>query len=284
MAAGASLVLYLPKIQTAEEAALWHDILATLEAHLGLAVGTIKTYVLVEQLEASFQLMEIRAALGPRFVGFNTGRWDYINSVSDAMAWDESFVNPNIDAITMTYGYMRNYEDRVRRAVNTPDQLGRCALWQGGMEPNIPVGSAAGVANGMARAVAGAEREEREGASGKWVAHWKMVQSSVRSGKRRDATTSSVARFRRSLTRRPTLTASPRSSRAADDSRGPRSAERGAPVRQCVRAGPAGGRAQASRLLRQRRRALSDGGYGDGRNPPEHPLGMDSQACVTHGG
>jgi malate synthase len=27
----------------------------------------------------------------------------------------------------------------------------------------------------MAKAVAGAEREQREGASGKWVAHWKMV-------------------------------------------------------------------------------------------------------------
>ena len=38
--------------------------------------------------------MEIRAALGARFVGFNTGRWDYINSVSDAMAWDPAFVNP----------------------------------------------------------------------------------------------------------------------------------------------------------------------------------------------
>jgi malate synthase len=172
---GASLVLYLPKIQTAEEAALWHDILSALERHLGLAVGEIKTYVLVEQIEACFQLMEIRAALGPRFVGFNTGRWDYINSVSDAMAWDASFVNPNIDAITMTYGYMRHYEDRVRRAVNTPDRLGQAALWQGGMEPNIPVGSEAGVAAGMKRAVAGAEREQREGASGKWVAHWKMV-------------------------------------------------------------------------------------------------------------
>jgi malate synthase len=172
---GASLVLYLPKIQTAEEAALWHDILTALEQHIGLPVATVKTYVLVEQVEACFQLMEIRAALGPRFVGFNTGRWDYINSVSDAMAWDRDFVNPNIDAITMTYGYMRNYEDRVRRAVNTPDREGRRALWQGGMEPNIPVGSAAGVTAGMARAVAGAEREQREGASGKWVAHWKMV-------------------------------------------------------------------------------------------------------------
>jgi malate synthase len=174
-AAGSSVVLYLPKIQTAEEAALWNRMLSALEDHLSLPVGTIKVYVLVEQLEASFQLMEIRAALGRHFVGYNTGRWDYINSVSDAMAGDPGFLNPNIDAIVMTYGYMRNYEDRVRRAVNTPDRDGRRALWQGGMEPNIPVGSEAGVAAGMKRAVAGAEREQREGASGKWVAHWKMV-------------------------------------------------------------------------------------------------------------
>jgi malate synthase len=172
---GASLVLYLPKIQTAEEAALWNDILSALELELNVPTGTIKTYVLVEQLEASFQLMEIRAALDRHFVGFNTGRWDYINSVADALAWKREFLNPNIDAITMTYGYMRNYEDRVRRAVNTPDLNGHFALWQGGMEPNIPVGSEAGVSAGMKRAVAGAERERREGASGKWVAHWKMV-------------------------------------------------------------------------------------------------------------
>jgi malate synthase len=172
---GASLVLYLAKIQTAEEAALWNAILAALEEHLKLPMGSIKTYVLVEQVEASFQLMEIRAALGLRFVGFDTGRWDYINSVSDAMAWDPSFVNPNIDQITMTYGYMRTYEDRVRRACNTPDRKGQYALWQGGMEPNIPVGSKEGVTAGMKRATAGAEREQREGASGKWVAHWKMV-------------------------------------------------------------------------------------------------------------
>ena len=172
---GSSIVLYLPKIQTAEEAALWSVMLDALEGHLGIAAGSIKAYVLVEQLEASYQLMEIRAALGRHFVGFNTGRWDYINSVADAMAWDGSFTNPNIDAILMTYGYMRNYEDRVRRAVNTADMNGNYALWQGGMEPNIPVGSAAGVEASMNKAVAGGAREQQAGASGKWVAHWKMV-------------------------------------------------------------------------------------------------------------
>jgi malate synthase len=174
-ASGASLVLYLPKIQTAGEAALWNELLLTLERYIGAAPGAIKVYVLVEQLEAAYQLMEIRAALGERFVGFNTGRWDYINSVSDSMRWDPQFVNPNIDVITMTYGYMRAYEDRVRRAANTADAKGRCALWQGGMEPNIPVGSPAGIDAAMQRAVAGATREQQAGASGKWVAHWKMV-------------------------------------------------------------------------------------------------------------
>jgi malate synthase len=173
--AGSSIVLYLPKIQKAEEAAVWNEMLTALETHLGIAVGTIKVYLLVEQLEATYQLMEIRAVLGKHFVGYNTGRWDYINSVADAMAWDKSFINPNIESILMTYGYMRNYEDRVRRTVNTPDINGNFALWQGGMEPNIPVGSAEGVAASMEKAIAGAQREQREGASGKWVAHWKMV-------------------------------------------------------------------------------------------------------------
>src|SRR5687768_13345801 len=40
---GASLVLYLPKIQTAEEAALWNDVLTALERQIDIAAGSIKT-------------------------------------------------------------------------------------------------------------------------------------------------------------------------------------------------------------------------------------------------
>ncbi len=211
-----------------------------------------------------FQLMEIRAALGPHFVGFNTGRWDYINSVADALAWDAAFVNPNIDAIGMTYGYMRRYEDRVRRAVNTPDRDGRCALWQGGMEPNIPVGSAAGVAAGMKRAVAGGEREQREGASGKWVAHWKMVQI-VRPVWERAGADNQLGRKFPPLDLRAGGRRRPDADRAgaAHRPRGAGSAERRPAVRQCLRPGLSGRGPEARRLLRQRRRALSDGGHGD---------------------
>ena len=262
---GSSIVLYLPKIQTAEEAALWNDMLSALEAHLGLSPGTIKVYVLVEQLEATFQLMEIRAALGKHFVGYNTGRWDYINSVADALAWNPDFINPNIDAITMTYGYMRNYEDRVRRAVNTPDAEGRYALWQGGMEPNIPVGSPEGVASGMQKAVAGGEREQQAGASGKWVAHWKMVHI-VRPVWEKVGQDNQLGREfpRLTYTEADAEGLHVAGGWAANDSRGPRSDQCRSPIRKCLRPGISGGSVETGRLLRQRRRALPDGRRGHG--------------------
>jgi malate synthase len=95
--------------------------------------------------------------------------------VADALVGIDDFINPNIESITMTYPYMSAYEDRVRKAVNTPDKNGNFSLWQGGMEPNIPVGSQVGVKASMEKALAGAKREQAAGASGKWVAHWKMV-------------------------------------------------------------------------------------------------------------
>ena len=39
---GSSIVLYLPKIETAEEAELFNEMLKTLETHLTLPIGTIK--------------------------------------------------------------------------------------------------------------------------------------------------------------------------------------------------------------------------------------------------
>ena len=93
---------------------------------------------------------------------------------------------------------MRAYEDRVRRAVNTPDAGGplrAVAGRHGGADPGRL--ARRGVDAAMAKAVAGAEREQREGASGKWVAHWKMVHIVRPCGSAPARTTSWAARSRR---------------------------------------------------------------------------------------
>ena len=85
----------------------------------------------------------------------------------------------------MTYGYMRVYEDRVRRAVNTPDRNGRFALWQGGMEPNIPVGSRGGRRRRAWRArspAPSASSARARAASGSRTGRW--CTSSGRCGRR----------------------------------------------------------------------------------------------------
>ena len=285
-AAGRTVALYLPKIQTAEEAAFWNRLLLALEGHLGLAAGTLRCYVLVEQLEQCFQLMEIRAALAPRFVGFNTGRWDYINSVADALAWDPDFLNPDIDRITMGYGYMRAYEDRVRRACATPDRNGRRALWQGGMEANIPVGSRAGVDAGMARAVAGGgAASSSPEPSGKWVAHWKMVHI-VRPVWERAGEPNQLGRTFPPLGYGPgdaaaltLLEPAPRTVRGVRDL-----LSVGLQYGKRLPARVPGGRPEAGRLLRRRRRALPHGGHGHRRDPPVGPLGVAAQGGRLHRG
>ena len=252
-AEGRSIVLYLPKIQTAEEAALWNEHAGRARAppgaagrdHQGLRAGRADRGLLPADGDP-------RRA-GPHFVGFNTGRWDYINSVSDALAWDAAFVNPNIDAIGMTYGYMR--ELRGPRAPGGQHARPRTAAarsGRAGWSRTSRSAREAGVAAGMKRAVAGGEREQREGASGKWVAHWKMVHI-VRPG---------LGARRRGQPARARLPAAdlhaggrrgpgPARARAAHGARGARPAQRRAAVRQRVRAGVPGRRAQARRLLRK---------------------------------
>ena len=180
----------------------------------------------------------------------------------------------------MTYGYMRNYEDRVRRAVNTPDRarpLRAVAGRHGAEHPGrlrrraSPSGMTARRRRRRARAARGRQRQV-----GGALEDGPHRAAGVGEGRRRP--TSWAARSRRSPTP-PTDADGADAARAgaAHRPRRARSAERGAAVRQRLRPGLAGRRAQAGRLLRQRRRALPDGGHGHRRDPPEHPLGVAAQ-------
>ncbi|MFA5059370.1 MAG: 3-phosphoserine/phosphohydroxythreonine transaminase [Candidatus Omnitrophota bacterium] len=183
MEQGSTPTLYLPKLQTAQEAAFMAKIIDAIEDQMGWQRGTVKVFVLIEQLEETFQLMEMRAALGKHFVGFNTGRWDYIADVVKQNMFDQEWVPPNFKEMVMTYPFMYNYESRVVRAVNTPDVNGDSVLWIGGMEPQIPVVKGtisktdreAAIENAMMIAQNAKLRELKRGASGTWVAHPGMV-------------------------------------------------------------------------------------------------------------
>jgi malate synthase len=68
-------VLDLPKIQTAGEAALRNDMLTELETHLGLDEGTVKVDMPVEQLEASYPLMDLGPPRQPDWCTKTERRW-----------------------------------------------------------------------------------------------------------------------------------------------------------------------------------------------------------------
>jgi len=74
----ASVVLYLRRSRTSGASRLWNDILVSLETAPGPGRGKpSKTYVLVEQLEASSSSWNPRRA-GPALRRLQHGRWDFI--------------------------------------------------------------------------------------------------------------------------------------------------------------------------------------------------------------
>jgi malate synthase len=194
---GAPLALYFPKVQSAQEAALFAQILDDLEATLeyngkklkdieqedGKPGGIIKVLVLIENVRAALQLMPIRAALGRHIVLINTARWDYIATVIKAKDNDLDWVPDDFSRITMEYPFMHTFEDAVWRAANTPDKNGNTILWEGGMEVQIPTipdkipqaEKDQYIKGFMAKASANKLREALAGAPRAWVAHPDMV-------------------------------------------------------------------------------------------------------------
>ncbi|PWJ51762.1 malate synthase [Quadrisphaera granulorum] len=172
IARGSGPYLYLPKLEHASEAALWHDVLADAEAHLGLPEGTVRVTVLIETITAAFEMEEVLHALAPYATGLNAGRWDYlfstIKTFRDAGA---AFVLPDRSALTMTTPFMRAY---ARALVRTCHRRGAHAI--GGMAAAVPSRKdAEAAARALAAVAADKEREAGNGFDGSWVAHPDLV-------------------------------------------------------------------------------------------------------------
>jgi malate synthase len=164
---GAGPYLYIPKLESAHEARLWHDAFVIAEETLGLDRGTIKATVLVETVPAAFEMDAILYELRDHSAGLNAGRWDYIFSMIKRFRSRPDFVLPDRGSVTMTVPFMRAYTELL---VKTCHRRGAHAM--GGMAAVIPSRTDEEANRKAFEAVrSDKEREAGDGFDGTWVAH-----------------------------------------------------------------------------------------------------------------
>jgi malate synthase len=164
---GAGPYFYIPKLESAREAALWRDAFLIAEHALGLDRGTIKATVLIETVPAAFEMDAILYELRDHCAGLNAGRWDYIFSVIKRFRSRPDFVLPDRSAVTMTVPFMHAYSELL---VKTCHARGAHAM--GGMSAVIPSRTDEEANRKALEAVrADKQREASAGFDGTWVAH-----------------------------------------------------------------------------------------------------------------
>ena len=93
---GQGIYFYLPKMESAGEAAFWRDFFAASQDILpGLRSATIRAIALVESVPAAFQMEEILYALGEYSAGLNAARWDFKASILEYVMADPDSVWPD---------------------------------------------------------------------------------------------------------------------------------------------------------------------------------------------
>ncbi|KFF59607.1 malate synthase [Cryobacterium sp. MLB-32] len=163
---------YLPKLESHKEARLWDDIFSYSEDRLGIEHGTIRATVLIETIQAAFEMDEILFELRDHCAGLNAGRWDYIFSIIKTFrARGRRFVFPDRKQITMTVPCMRAYTELL---VATCHRRGAYAI--GGMSAFIPNRRDPEVTErAFAQVTADKRREATDGFDGTWVAHPDLI-------------------------------------------------------------------------------------------------------------
>ncbi len=125
--------LYLPKLESHNEARLWNEVFVHAQASLGVPRGSIRATVLIETITAAFEMDEILFELREHAAGLNAGRWDYLFSVIKRFRSDPELSTPDRSQLTMTVPFMRAYTQLL---VRTCHRRGAHAI--GGMAAFIP--------------------------------------------------------------------------------------------------------------------------------------------------
>ncbi len=168
---GSGPYLYLPKLESHEEARLWAKLIKQAETQLQLPASSIRVTVLIETITAVFEMHEILHELRDYCVGLNCGRWDYIFSFIKKFANHKSFVLPNREQVGMSTHFLSSYS---KLLIQTCHLRGAHAM--GGMAAQIPIKTdTAANDEAIAKVRADKEREAKNGHDGTWVAHPGLV-------------------------------------------------------------------------------------------------------------
>ena len=176
IARGYGPFFYLPKLESHLEARLWNDIFVMTQNEIGIPQGTIKATVLVETINAAFEMEEMLYELREHSSGLNAGRWDYIFSCIKKFKLDRNFCLADRAKVTMTAPFMRAY---ALLLLQTCHKRGAPAI--GGMSALIPIkNDPEKNAIAMSGIIADKKRDATDGYDGGWVAHPGLVEASMK--------------------------------------------------------------------------------------------------------
>ncbi len=170
---GSGPYFYLPKLEHYLECRLLDEIITFCEKKLGLELGAVKVTVLIETINAVFQMDEFLWELKNHIVGLNAGRWDYLFSYQKVYRNTQKVILPDRSKVNMFVPFMSNYN---KLLVDTCHRRG--AFGMGGMSAQVIAKANPREIN--EKALAGVkkdkERELKQGNDGAWVAHPSLVE------------------------------------------------------------------------------------------------------------
>ena len=165
---GQGVYFYLPKLESAAEAAIYRDMIDEIRNQVGgLKDSTVRAIILVESLPAVWQMEEMLHALGPYAAGLNAARWDLKASILEYVMAQPTSVWPDrfgVDIKTTTF-----ISNIFRRLVAVC--LKHDAVPIGGMATALPSRDEEVNLEAAASIRADKEWEAQQGFLRAWVAH-----------------------------------------------------------------------------------------------------------------
>jgi len=170
---GTGPYFYLPKLEHYLECRLLNEVISFCEKKLNLEIGKVKVTVLIETINAVFQMDEFLWELKDHIVGLNAGRWDYLFSYQKVFRNTKKVILPDRSKVNMFVPFMSNYN---KLLVDTCHKRG--AFGMGGMSAQVIAKSNPKEVNKKALTAVrkDKERELNQGNDGAWVAHPSLVE------------------------------------------------------------------------------------------------------------